>query len=137
MYSFLIDNKEWIFSGVGVAVLGWIIAMIFRRRRKEQSIKARNKSINIQTGDGAHITLSSLPKDQGNGQPDIQRATLEDVKEFDPKIQELISVLSGEAMNKSMASPLQMLISLVVFLVALGVLIVLIVKLIQWIIPLF
>ncbi len=34
MFRFILDNKEWIFSGAGVAVLGGLIAILCRRSHK-------------------------------------------------------------------------------------------------------
>jgi len=78
----IIDNKEWIFSGIGVAIVV-IIVKIFLDRKKnstqyqnidieassgnienvnrsliQQTIKAGNSSTNIQTGDGSPVTIS-------------------------------------------------------------------------------
>lgn len=33
MIEWMINNKEWFFSGIGVVVLGWIVNFIFARNR--------------------------------------------------------------------------------------------------------
>ena len=50
--SYIINNKEWIFSGIGVFFLTLFIGFLFRQRKAEvsQNIKAGNNSTNIQVG---------------------------------------------------------------------------------------
>ena len=52
MIDYIINNKEWIFSGIGVFFLTLFIGFLFRRRKVEvsQNIKAGNNSTNIQVG---------------------------------------------------------------------------------------
>lgn len=45
--GWLIDNKEWVFSGIGVLALS-IIGLFFKRNHSKQNIEAGNNSINIQ-----------------------------------------------------------------------------------------
>ena len=49
----LIDNKEWLFSGIGVFIIS-IILLFFKRRKKRKKIIMRQKSgqnsTNIQIG---------------------------------------------------------------------------------------
>jgi len=51
--DWIVENKEWIFSGIGVFVLGFVIS-IFARKGKQKSIKMKQKSgsnsTNIQIG---------------------------------------------------------------------------------------
>ena len=49
MFDWLVANREWIFGGIGVAVIGWIGWFLFGRG-KTQSQKAGDNSTNIQVG---------------------------------------------------------------------------------------
>jgi LPXTG-motif cell wall-anchored protein len=42
--QYIIDNKEWIFSGIGVAILSVIIGFILRKRKKKIVPKLENKN---------------------------------------------------------------------------------------------
>ena len=49
-------NKQWIFSGIGVAIIAFIIRLIFNRRQtKKQIQQSGDNSINIQVGDNLNI----------------------------------------------------------------------------------
>lgn len=52
LIAYIITNKEWIFSGVGILILGWIINLLFSKRKDNSKItlnqKSGSKSINIQ-----------------------------------------------------------------------------------------
>ena len=41
--EWILENKEWIFSGIGVFIIGLIITL-FTRKRKSKSIKMKQKS---------------------------------------------------------------------------------------------
>jgi plastocyanin domain-containing protein len=43
LMEWILDNKEWIFSGIGVFIIGLIIAF-FSRKKKNKSIKMKQKS---------------------------------------------------------------------------------------------
>lgn len=51
--NWIIENKEWIFSGIGVFILGLIVTII-TRKKKGKSLKMNQKSgsnsTNIQIG---------------------------------------------------------------------------------------
>ena len=51
--EWVIENKEWIFSGIGVFVIGLVVNFIFKKKRRK-SIKMKQKSgshsNNIQIG---------------------------------------------------------------------------------------
>ncbi|WP_373330684.1 hypothetical protein [Salmonirosea aquatica] len=51
--NWIIDNKEWIFSGIGVFIIGIVITFM-TRERKNKSVKMKQKSgsnsKNIQIG---------------------------------------------------------------------------------------
>ena len=60
LIQFIIDNKEWIFSGIGVAIVSAFIRIFLGRKARQQNIKAGDSSTNIQTGDGSTITVASI-----------------------------------------------------------------------------
>lgn len=65
--DWLIKNKvwEWLFSGIGVAVLAWLGAWYFSRKRRRS---ADEKKPTVSTGDSIHIQAGgdvSLAKDNG------------------------------------------------------------------------
>lgn len=54
--NWLNSNKEWIFSGIGVAIISIVIHLLFKRyQSKKQIQKSGNNSINIQVGDNLNI----------------------------------------------------------------------------------
>lgn len=52
--NWIIENKEWIFSGIGVFILGFIFTIFKKKNKKNRSIKMKQKSgsnsTNIQIG---------------------------------------------------------------------------------------
>lgn len=50
--SWIIKNKEWLFSGVGLVVAAWLARLIFKKinASSSQTIRAGNNSTNIQAG---------------------------------------------------------------------------------------
>ena len=53
--EYVINNIEWIFSGIGVFIIALVIRMFLNRKRKKtsnirQKIKSGKKSTNIQAG---------------------------------------------------------------------------------------
>ncbi len=58
---FLERNKEWIFSGCGMALVGGSLSLIFSKsRRPTQSQKSGNNSINLQASgnlDASNINI--------------------------------------------------------------------------------
>jgi len=61
MLDYLINNKEWIFSGIGVAVLSWLF---FGRNKSSISQKSGDNSTNIQVG--GNVTNSFRKENNGN-----------------------------------------------------------------------
>lgn len=56
MLDYLITNKEWIFSGIGVSVVSWVL---FRKSAgARQSQKSGDNSTNIQAGGDINFTNS-------------------------------------------------------------------------------
>lgn len=56
MLSWLVDNKEWVFGGVGVAIVTGLIALFTRRRGNgEQRQTSGANSTNLQSGRDINI----------------------------------------------------------------------------------
>jgi hypothetical protein len=56
MFEWLVSNKEWIFSGVGVALVSWLFVWLFRRKdRVGQRQSSGKNSVNIQAGNDIRI----------------------------------------------------------------------------------
>ncbi|MBT2714710.1 hypothetical protein [Bacillus sp. ISL-57] len=61
--QWLIDNKEWVFSGIGLPICAWIITMIVKKKNApkipvtEQSQTSGNNSTNIQGGNDVNISI--------------------------------------------------------------------------------
>jgi len=54
--NWIIENKEWVFSGIGVFILSLIISFIFKRRGKVNMTQKSGKgSVNIQAGEKVEI----------------------------------------------------------------------------------
>lgn len=66
MIDYIIGNKEWIFSGIGVAVLSLIFIRNKAAESKSQSMhqKGGNNSTNIQVG--GNVKNSFRNEDHGN-----------------------------------------------------------------------
>jgi len=50
MIDVLIKNKEWVFSGIGVAAISWLFFRGTNKSVKKMSQKSGNNSTNIQVG---------------------------------------------------------------------------------------
>jgi hypothetical protein len=59
MWNWLLANREWVFSGVGVALVTAVLALRRRNNRPSQSQTAGNSSTNIQAG--RDIQLPDIP----------------------------------------------------------------------------
>ena len=57
LITWIIANKEWLFSGVGVLVISLIVHIIYKYRQPEitQNIQSGDSSINIQSGRDINI----------------------------------------------------------------------------------
>lgn len=53
--KWIANNKEWLFSGMGIAILAGIIKFLFFRNNPKQVQKTGNDSISIQAGGDVHI----------------------------------------------------------------------------------
>lgn len=54
--DWLMQNKDWVFSGIGVAILSLIGGLLFKNRAG-QKIKAGNNSTNIQGGKDVKVNI--------------------------------------------------------------------------------
>jgi len=59
--EYIIDNKEWIFSGIGVAVISWFL--LRKSTGSNMSQKGGKGSTNIQVGGDFSVS----PKDEDRG----------------------------------------------------------------------
>ena len=53
--QWLLTNKEWIFSGIGVSIIGVLISLFFSRKKPSQSQKSGDHSENYQAGGNISI----------------------------------------------------------------------------------
>jgi plastocyanin domain-containing protein len=53
--QWLLTNKEWIFSGIGVSIIGGLVSWFFRNKQPSQSQKSGNHSENYQSGGNISI----------------------------------------------------------------------------------
>lgn len=52
LWAWVISNKDWLFSGIGVVVFTWVVQVIFKKTNTSstQTIRAGNDSTNVQAG---------------------------------------------------------------------------------------
>lgn len=67
--AWVIDNKNWLFSGVGVAVVAWVVRQFFKKTytSSEQSIRSGDSSTNIQAGRDVNIATEKKGNDVDKG----------------------------------------------------------------------
>lgn len=53
--EWLIENKDWVFSGIGVLILSTIGGFIFKKNHTKQNIEAGNNSVNIQNSSNVKV----------------------------------------------------------------------------------
>ena len=87
--NWIIDNKEWVFSGIGIFALSAIVGLItwISGRRKVASQKKQNQQL---TSD------QTVQKAPGLARSSLHRANIEDVKKFDPKTRSLLRVIEDK-----------------------------------------
>lgn len=53
--NWIIKNKEWLFSGIGVALVSWIVTLFFPKKLAKKTIRQTQKSgknsTNVQVGE--------------------------------------------------------------------------------------
>jgi hypothetical protein len=64
--TWLIDNMEWIFSGIGVAAIGWLF-LLFKRRQNglNQRQRSGRNSTNLQAGKDINLKRRTSEPDDG------------------------------------------------------------------------
>lgn len=63
----IVDNREWIFSGIGVLILSVAARLIFKNKEKKninQNIKSGDNSTNVQGGDNTTVTIGAEPNEK-------------------------------------------------------------------------
>ena len=56
------ENYEWLFGGLGVAVLGWLGAFLlsrFKKSKAQQTQSSGKNSNSVQAGRDAHVDINS------------------------------------------------------------------------------
>ena len=67
--AWVIDNVEWLFSGVGLVVVAWVGRLIFKKTyaSSTQTIRSGDSSTNIQVGRDANVATRKKGKDVEKG----------------------------------------------------------------------
>jgi len=65
-WQWILDNKEWLFSGAGLVLVVWIGRLTFRRRKANTSQKIRSgkDSVNIQVGHNMNVRSEETRHDE-------------------------------------------------------------------------
>jgi len=63
--AWVIDNVEWLFSGVGLVVLAWVGRLIFKKTHASstQTIRSGDSSTNVQAGRDVNISTKKMGND--------------------------------------------------------------------------
>jgi hypothetical protein len=62
--TWVIDNKEWIFGGIGVAAIGWLFALFIRRQDGlSQRQRSGANSTNLQSGRDINLNREASRSD--------------------------------------------------------------------------
>lgn len=67
--AWVIDNKQWLFSGVGLVVVAWVGRLIFKKRyaSSTQIIRSGDSSTNVQVGRDVNIGTKKKGNDVEEG----------------------------------------------------------------------
>ncbi len=66
MLRWLLENKQWVFSGIGVAIITWIATLVVRRKSSgTQSQHSGANSTNIQSAGDINISGETKRKFHG------------------------------------------------------------------------
>ncbi|MCM3363000.1 hypothetical protein [Niallia sp. MER TA 168] len=60
--DWIIENKEWLFSGIGLTTISFIVGLFLKKKNRktkdnQQVINSGNNSTNIQSGRDVHVTF--------------------------------------------------------------------------------
>lgn len=61
MINWIVENKEWLFSGIGVVAIGFLAKQFYSSKGKKQIQKSGDNSTNIQIG-GDYIKQGTKKK---------------------------------------------------------------------------
>ena len=63
--SWLLDNKQWLFSGVGVGIFGLLGRLFYKQRQNTsfQKIRSGNNSTNLQAGRDINLGTTTKGND--------------------------------------------------------------------------
>ena len=67
--AWVIDNKQWLFSGTGLVVVAWMGRLIFKKRHASstQTIRSGDTSTNVQAGQDVNIGTKKKGNDVEKG----------------------------------------------------------------------
>jgi hypothetical protein len=67
--AWVIDNKEWLFSGVGLVVVAWVGRLIFKKTyaSSTQIIRSGDSSTNVQAGRDVNVATKKKGNDVEKG----------------------------------------------------------------------
>jgi len=66
--AWILDNKEWLFSGVGIVIIAWVFRLFYKQRQtSSQTIKSGDNSTNIQAGRDINMTSKDKGSDAKEG----------------------------------------------------------------------
>ena len=68
LWAWIIKNKEWLFSGIGVMTLIWVIKLIFKKSNASstQIIRSGDGSTNVQGGRDVDVRTKRMKNDVGH-----------------------------------------------------------------------
>lgn len=86
------NNYEWMFGGIGVAVIGWIITALLKGKYKKsnKTNQTNNNIITINNGNTSHSESKQPPKPQGTQRKEDYRILFVDDNHTDFK---MVSIL--------------------------------------------
>jgi LPXTG-motif cell wall-anchored protein len=63
--QWIVDNKEWLFSGAGLVLLASLGRVVYRRKKAcpSQKIRSGSNSTNVQVGHDMHIKSKTARND--------------------------------------------------------------------------
>jgi hypothetical protein len=63
--DWILENKEWLFSGVGIVMISSVLGIIFKSKKSpNQNIEAGNGSNNVQGGKNVTVTFGEIKHDK-------------------------------------------------------------------------
>lgn len=69
LWAWVIGNKEWLFSGIGVVAVTWVVQRIFKNTNASstQTIRSGDGSTNVQGGRDVNIGTKNKASDVEQG----------------------------------------------------------------------